>query len=153
MMTNMDIFIIIFFLKDVSLKDENTKFKLCWIYIFIFCFHFLFSFSENMFGLTSCFLLSRNKNTENAFSKENLFLDLLKITFWHRVLILPKKWGSWFKLKTRFYYFESLIRFGKYFQWEWKQKSNQTYSHHHFLFSMRMKTENIQTKYPLNAWN
>ena len=32
-----------------------------------------------MFGLTSCFLLSRNKNTENMFSKENVFLDLLKI--------------------------------------------------------------------------
>ena len=34
-----------------------------------------------MFGLISCFLLSRNKNTENAFSKGNVFLDLLKITF------------------------------------------------------------------------
>jgi len=34
-----------------------------------------------MFGLTSCFLLSRNKNTENVFSKENVFLDLLKILF------------------------------------------------------------------------
>jgi len=34
-----------------------------------------------MFDLTSHFLLSRNKNTENAFSKENVFLDLLKITF------------------------------------------------------------------------
>jgi len=34
-----------------------------------------------MFGLTSCFLLSRNKNTENTFIKENVFLDLLKITF------------------------------------------------------------------------
>jgi len=34
-----------------------------------------------MFGLTSCFLLSRNKNTENAFSKGNIFLDLFKITF------------------------------------------------------------------------
>ena len=34
-----------------------------------------------MFGLTSSFLFSRNKNTENVFSKkENVFLDLLKIT-------------------------------------------------------------------------
>jgi len=34
-----------------------------------------------MFSLTFYFLFSRNKNTENVFSKENLFLDLLKITF------------------------------------------------------------------------
>jgi len=34
-----------------------------------------------MFDLTSCFLFSRNKNTENAFSKGNVFLNLLKITF------------------------------------------------------------------------
>jgi len=34
-----------------------------------------------MFGLIFCFLLSRNKNTENVFSKGNVFLDLLKITF------------------------------------------------------------------------
>jgi len=34
-----------------------------------------------MFGLTSCFLLSRNKNTENVFSKGNVILDLLKTTF------------------------------------------------------------------------
>ena len=34
-----------------------------------------------MFGLTYCFLLSRNKNIENAFLKGNVFLDLLKITF------------------------------------------------------------------------
>jgi len=31
--------------------------------------------------MTSYFLLSRNKNTENIFLKENIFLDLLKITF------------------------------------------------------------------------
>jgi len=43
-----------------------------------------------MFGLTTCFLFSRNKNTENAFSKENVFLDLLKITFLPRIFILPK---------------------------------------------------------------
>jgi len=34
-----------------------------------------------MFDLISCFLLSRNKNIENTFSKRNIFLDLLKITF------------------------------------------------------------------------
>jgi len=34
-----------------------------------------------MLGLISCFLLSRNKNIENVFSKGNVFLDLLKITF------------------------------------------------------------------------
>jgi len=34
-----------------------------------------------MFGLTSYFLLSRNKNIENAFLKGNVFLDLFKITF------------------------------------------------------------------------
>jgi len=34
-----------------------------------------------MFGLTSYFLLSKNKNTEKAFSKENLFLDLFIIIF------------------------------------------------------------------------
>jgi len=33
-----------------------------------------------MFGLTSYYLLSRNKNTENTFSKGNVFLDLFKIT-------------------------------------------------------------------------
>jgi len=32
-----------------------------------------------MFSLTSCFLLSRNKNTENVFSKGNVFLDFLKL--------------------------------------------------------------------------
>jgi len=40
-----------------------------------------------MFGFTFCFLFSRNKNTENVFSKENILLDLLKI---NRVFILPK---------------------------------------------------------------
>jgi len=34
-----------------------------------------------MFGLTSYFLLSRNKNIENSFSKGNVFLYLFKITF------------------------------------------------------------------------
>jgi len=34
-----------------------------------------------MFGLTSCFLFSRNKNTKNAFSKGNVLLVLFKITF------------------------------------------------------------------------
>jgi len=34
-----------------------------------------------MFGLTSYVLLLRNKNIENVFSKENVFLDLFKITF------------------------------------------------------------------------
>jgi len=55
--------------------------------VFISCFHFLktvfiFKILEfYIFGLISCFLLSRNKNTENVFSKGNVFLDLLKITF------------------------------------------------------------------------
>ena len=40
--------------------------------------------------MTSYFLLSRNKNIENVFSKENI-LDLLKITFFcHHIFILPK---------------------------------------------------------------
>jgi len=34
-----------------------------------------------MFDLTSWFLLSINKNTENVFSKGSVFLDLLKIAF------------------------------------------------------------------------
>jgi len=34
-----------------------------------------------MFDLTSCFPLSRNKNTKNVFSKGKVFLDFLKITF------------------------------------------------------------------------
>ena len=38
-----------------------------------------------MFGLTFCFQFSRNKNTKNVFLKENVFLDLLKITFFVNV--------------------------------------------------------------------
>jgi len=44
-----------------------------------------------MFGLTSYFLLSKNKNNENVFSKENVFLDLLKITFFATALSLYSK--------------------------------------------------------------
>jgi len=106
-----------------------------------------------MFGLTSCFLLSRNKNTENAFSKENVFLGLLQITFVVTAFSFYQKWDSWFQLKTlkmRFYCFQFLVRLGKYFHWKWKQKSNQTHFHHHFLFLVKMKTENNQTKHSFN---
>jgi len=114
----------------------------------------LFSFSkdynsENMFGFTSCFLLSRNKNTENAFSKENVFLDFLKITLFVIAFLFYPKWDFWFQLKTRFYCFQFLVRLRKYFHWKCLQKSNQTHFHHHFLFPMRMKTENNQIKQPL----
>ena len=104
-----------------------------------------------MFGLTFCFLLSRNKNTKNMFSNENIFLDLLKITFLVTTFSFYPKWGSWFKLKTRFYCFQFFVRFGKYFQWKWKHKSNQTHFHRHFSFLVKMKTENNQTKHPLKG--
>jgi len=60
-----------------------------------------------MFNFTSYFLFSGNKNTENKFSKGNIFLDLLKITFLslcfyfiqHEVLISNEN------IKTRFYCF------------------------------------------------
>ena len=68
-----------------------------------------------MFGLTFCFLLSRNKNTENAFSTGNVFLDLLKITFLATAFSFYPKWGFWFQLKMRFYYFPFLVRLEKYF--------------------------------------
>jgi len=129
--------------------------------IFIFCFYFLFLFFEKCFhfqkirilkhvGLTSCFLFSRNKNTENAFSKENIFLDLLKITFIVNAFSFYPKWDSWFQLKTRFNCFQFLVRFRKYFHWKWKEKSNQTHFHHHFLFPVKMKIENNQTKHLLS---
>jgi len=34
-----------------------------------------------MFDLTFCFLFLKNKNIENTFSEENIFLDFFKITF------------------------------------------------------------------------
>ena len=66
-----------------------------------------------MFSLTSCFLLSRNKNTENAFSKGNIFLDLLKIAFIatafsienieNKILLFPvfDSFGKIFSLKMK----------------------------------------------------
>ena len=38
-----------------------------------------------MFSLISCFLSSRNKNTENEFLKENIFFNLFKIIFFATV--------------------------------------------------------------------
>jgi len=105
-----------------------------------------------MFGLTSCFLLSRNKNIENAFLKGNVFLDLVKITLVVTAFSFYPKWDSWFQLKivkTRFYSFQFLVRLGKYFHWKCFQKSNQTHFHHHFLFPVKMKTENNQIKHLL----
>jgi len=114
------------------------------------CFHFQKINSENMFGLTFCFLLSRNKNTENAFSKGNVFLDLLKITFLATAFSFYPKLGSWFQLKTRFYYFQFLVRLKKYFHWKCFQTSNQMHFHHHFLFPVKIKTKNSQTKDPFS---
>jgi len=105
-----------------------------------------------MFGLTSCFLLSRNKNTENEFSNVNAFLDLLKITFLAIAFLFYPKWGFWFQLKTlkmRFYCFQFLVRLRKYFHWKCFQKSNQTHFHHYFLFPVKMKTKTDKPNTPL----
>ena len=62
------------------------------------------------------------------------------------------KWGSCFQLKTlkmRFYCFHFLVVSCFHFYWKCFQKSNQTHFHHHFLFSVKIKTENSQTKHPL----
>ena len=65
------------------------------------------------------------------------------------------KWGSCFQLKTlkmRFYCFHFLVVSCFHFYWKCFQKSNQTHFHHHFLFSVKMKTENNQTKHPIGYY-
>ena len=52
-----------------------------------------------MFYLTYYFLLSRNKNTENVFSNENVFLDLFKLV----------------STEKKFYCFQFVVRLEKYF--------------------------------------
>ena len=124
--------------------------------MFGFYFHFLFSFSKNYFYfqkiriLKIClvwlliFCFQKIKNTENAFSKGNVFLDFLKITFLATTFSFYPKWGSrfhrkhwkwdfivshfWFVWKNIFtenknrnsikHIFITLL----YFQWKWKQK-------------------------------
>jgi len=117
------------------------------------CVWFAFSFSENYFHfqniriLKTClvwlliFCFQEIKTLKSVFEMKCIF----RLTF-----SFYPKWGFWFQLKTRFYYFQFLVHLRKYFHWKWKQKSNQTYFHHHFLFSVKMKTKNSQTKYPLN---
>jgi len=67
-----------------------------------------------MFGFTSYFLFLKSKNIENAFSRENIFLDLFKITFrvTSLIFILSKMRKT---LKMIFYYFQFLVHLRKYF--------------------------------------
>ena len=98
-----------------------------------------------MFGLTSCFLLSRNKNIEMRFQKEMYFYICLKLhslpprfhfiqnevpsfnwKHWKRDFIIFSFWFVWeniftenvFKNPTKHI---SITIF--YFQWKWKQKT------------------------------
>ena len=67
-----------------------------------------------MFGFTSYFLFLKNKNIDNAFSRENIFLNLFKITFIaiSLIFILSKMKKT---LKMIFYYFQFLVHLRKYF--------------------------------------
>jgi len=81
-----------------------------------------------------------------------IFLNLLKITFIVTTISFYPKWDLCFQLKvlkTRFYCFHFLIVSCFHFHWKYFQISNQTHFHHHFLFSVKIKTKNNQTKHSL----
>ena len=128
-------------------------------------FYFLFLFSENCFHFQKIKILKTCLFWFFIFFHEIkilkiydiltfclfVFLNLLKITFIATAISFYPKWGFCFQLKTLkmiFYYFHFLIVSYFYFHWKCFQKSNQIHFHHHFLFSVKMKTENNQTKHP-----
>jgi len=136
---------------------------MCLVCIFIFYFYFLFSFSEDCFHFQKIRILKIRlvwlfvfyfheikilKIYDILTSCLFVFLDLLKITFIATISFYPK-WDFFSQLKTRIYYFHFLVVFCFYFHWKCFQKSNQTHFHHRFLFSVKMKIENNQTKHPL----
>ena len=145
--------------------------NVCLVCIFIFCFYFLFSFSENCFHFQKIKILKICLVWLFVFCFHGIkilkiyyiltsclfvFLDLLKITFIVTTISFYPKWGfcSQLKtLKTKIYYFHFLFVSCFHFHSKCFQKSNQTHFHHHFLFSMKMKTENSQTKHPLRFSN
>ena len=86
------------------------------------------------------------------FQKENVFLDLLKITFFlcHHIFILFK---MRFLISTKNEILLFFI-FGSYGKISENKNRNptkhKTYFHHHFLFPMKMKTKNNLIKYLIN---
>ena len=126
---------------------------MCLICIFIFCFHF-----QKIWSLKICLVwlivfyfqeIKTLKIYDILTYCIFLFLDFLKITFLPTGFLFYPKWGLCFQLKTRFYCFHFLVVSCIHFHWKCFQKSNQTHFHHHFLFSMKMKTKNNQTKHSL----
>ena len=131
-------------------------------------FHFLFSFSENCFHfqkirilktclvwlLVFCFQEIKTPKIYDILTFCLLvFLGLLKIKFFVIAFSFYPKWDFCFQLKMlkmRLSCFHFLLRLEKYFHWKYFQKSYQTHFHHHFLFSVKMKTRNNQTKHPLS---
>jgi len=82
-----------------------------------------------------------------------VFLGLLKIST--KFLFHSNPYFQLKTLKTRFYYFYFLVVFCFYFYWKYFQIFNQTHFYHHFLFSVKIKTENNKTKHHLkflNSW-
>ena len=136
---------------------------MCLICIFIFCFHFQFSFSENCFHFQKIRILKTCLTWLLVFCFHEIkilkiydiltsclfvFLYLLKITFIVTVISFYLRWGFCSQLKTRIYYFHFLVISCFHFHYKCFQKSNQTHFHHRFLFLVKMKTENNQTKHP-----
>jgi len=108
--------------------------KTCLVWFLVFCYHEI-KILKIYDILTSCLFV---------------FLDLLKITFIATAISFYPKWGFCSQLKTRIYCFHFLVVSCFHFHWNFFQKSNQTHFHYRFLFSVKMKTENNQTKHPLN---
>jgi len=149
---------------NMRIENKNSnmlkKLRVCLVCIFIFCFHFLFSFSENCFHFQKiriikiclvwlfvfCFHeIKIVKIYDILTSCLFVFLDLLKITFIVTIISFYPKWcfcSQLKTLKTKIYCFHFLVVSCFHFHWKCFRKSNQTYFHHRFLFSVKMKTEN-----------
>ena len=140
---------------------------MCLVYIFTFYFYFLFLFFKNCFHFQKIRILKICLVWLFVFSFHEIkilkiydimtsylfvFLDLFKITLIVTTISFYPKWSLYSQLKTlktKIYYFYFLIVSCFYFHWKCFQKSNQTHFHHRFLFTMKMKTENNQTKHSL----
>jgi len=113
--------------------------KTCLVWLLVFCFHEI-KILKIYYIFTSCLFV---------------FLDLFKITFIVTAISFYPKWGFYSQLKTlktRIYFsFSSCFLFS--FSLKCFQKFNQTHFYYRFLFSVKMKTENNQTKHPLKFSN